>query len=231
MPQGKNLEGKEKKMGIVILHGWTTDVDKWNPFLKYLPGKLLKIPGLTEKINKPWTLEDYVQWLNKKINKRTVLIGHSNGGRIAIAFAAKYPEKIEKLILIDSAGIYHQKLNLQVKRFLFKFAAKIGKKIAPSEKLKSILYKLAGEKDYKNANPIQKQTMINLISADLTPVLSKISIPTLIIWGKDDKITPLQDAKLMHQKIKGSTLKILDAKHSPQFTHPKEVAMLIHEYI
>lgn len=218
-------------MGIIILHGWTSETKKWEPFLKYLPGKLLKIPGLTEKIDRPWTLDDYLEWLKKKIDKRVVLIGHSNGGRIAIAFAAKYPERVEKLILIDSAGIYHKKLALQIKRILFKLVAKIGKKIAPSNKLKNLLYKLAGEKDYKNADPIQKQTMINLISTDLTPMLTKIPIPTLIIWGKDDKITPLRDGKLMHQKIKGSKLKILNAKHSPQFSHPKEVARLIHEYI
>lgn len=218
-------------MGIIILHGWTTETKKWEPFLKYLPGKLLKIPGLTEKIDKPWTLDDYLEWLKKKLDKRQVLIGHSNGGRMAIAFAVKYPERVEKLILIDSAGIYHKELVLQIKRILFKLAAKIGKKIAPSNKFKNLLYKLAGEKDYKNANPIQKQTMINLISTDLTPILNKISVPTLIIWGKDDKITPLQDGKLMHQKIKGSKLKILNAKHSPQFSHPKEVAKLIHEYL
>lgn len=218
-------------MGVIILHGWTTETDKWDPFLKYLPGKLLKIPGLTEKINKPWTLDDYVQWLNKKINKKSVLIGHSNGGRIAIAFAARYPSKVEKLILIDSAGIYHNELPHRLKMLAFRTIAKIGKAITTSERLKVLLYKLAREGDYKNANPIQKQTMINLISADLTPMLGMITVPTLIIWGQDDKITPLSDAKLMRQKIKSSTLKILDAKHSPQFTHPKEVAKIIHEYI
>lgn len=218
-------------MGVIILHGWTTEIDKWNPFLKYLPGKLLKIPGLTEKIDRPWTLDDYVQWLAKKINNKSVLIGHSNGGRIAIAFAARYPSKIKKLVLIDSAGIYHNELPHRLKMIAFRTIAKIGKAITTSERLKNLLYKLAREGDYKNANPIQRQTMINLISTDLTPLLSKISIPTLIIWGKDDKITPLSDGKLMRQKIKGSTIKILDAKHSPQFTNPKEVARLIHEYI
>ena len=56
------------------------------------------------------TLEEYVEWLRSKLadERDVVLIGHSNGGRIAIAFADRYPEKISKLILIDSAGIVHK---------------------------------------------------------------------------------------------------------------------------
>lgn len=218
-------------MGIVVLHGWSTETEKWNPFLKEVQGELLKIPGLTEKIKKPWILDDYVQWLNNRISKKAILIGHSNGGRIALAFAAKYPEKVEKLILIDSAGIYHKDFYLQLKRLIFKGVAKLGKKITKSNTLKNIIYRLAGESDYNNAGPIAKQTMVNLISSDLTPILDKINTPTLIIWGGKDKVTPLSDGKLMHRKIKGSILKIVDARHSPQFTNVTEVAKIIHEYI
>lgn len=223
-------------MGTLILHGWTTSVENWSPLLeglKELKPELLTIPGLTEKINKPWNLEDYTNWLKQSIgNKKVILIGHSNGGRIALAFAAKYPEKIEKLILIDSAGIYHKEFTLQLKRLLFKTAAKLGKKLTSSNSIRNIIYKLAGESDYKNAGPTAKQTMINLISYDLTPILNNINTPTLIIWGQQDKTTPLSDGKLMHKFIKGSKFEVIkDARHSPQFTHPKEVVKIINEYI
>lgn len=218
-------------MGIIVLHGWATETDKWGPFLKEIKAELFKIPGLTQKINKPWTLDDYVEWLKKKIGKKIILIGHSNGGRIALAFTAKYPEKVEKLILIDSAGIYHNELPHRLKMFVFRTVAKIGKAITTSERLKVLLYKLAREGDYKNANPIQRQTMINLISTDLTPILPQIKVPTLIIWGRDDKTIPLSDGKLMHRLIKGSKLKIVDGRHSPQFTNAKEVAKIINEYL
>lgn len=217
---------------VYILHGWTSETKKWEHFLKYLPGKLLKIPGLTQKITKPWTLDDYLDWLKKKLDKRQVLIGHSNGGRMAIAFAAKYPERVEKLILIDSAGIYHNELSTRFKRFVFKNLAKLGKKITKSETLKNLLYKLVREKDYHEATALQRRIMINLISEDLTPVLEKISVPTLLIWGEFDKTTPLSDGKLMHQKIKNSKLYVIKgARHSPQFTHPKEVVKEIYEYL
>lgn len=223
---------------ILALHGWTTTIEKWGPFVTQMAklGMRIKIPlvpGLTKKITKPWTLTDYVNWFKKMVgDKKVILLGHSNGGRIALAFAAKYPQNLKALVLIDSAGIYHHELPLKVKRFLFNSLAKLGGKITSQEKLRNILYKLSGESDYKNASPLQRQIMVNLISLDLTPILKKITTPTLIIWGQKDKITPLADGKLMHKLIKGSKLEIIEgAKHCPQYTHPKEVAKIICEYL
>lgn len=223
---------------ILILHGWTYSTEKWEPFLnilkeKGLDAKLLKIPGLTEKLESIWNIDNYVEWLNGKTgNNKVILIGHSNGGRIILSYAIKYPEKIKQIILIDSAGIYHNELSLRIKRFFYNRVAKIGKKILPSLSIRNLLYKIIGEGDYKDANPLQKQTMLNLISHDLTPQLHNIKTPTLIIWGRNDTITPLSDGKLMHKLITGSKLFIInDARHSPQFTHPEEVIKIIYEYL
>lgn len=229
-------------MGIVkevlALHGWATSIEKWGPFLEKMleqgiKVKMPNIPGLTKKVSQPWVLDDYVEWLKKQVgNKKIILLGHSNGGRIALSFAAKYPQNIKQLILIDSAGIFHNELPLRVKRFIFKSLAKVGKRFTSSNKLKKLLYKLTQESDYNNASDIQKQTMINLISVDLTPMLSYFKTPTLIIWGSSDNTTKLADGKLMYKLIKNSTLKVIKgAKHSPHYTHPKEVAKIISEYL
>lgn len=216
---------------IIILHGWTKTLDKWQKFTDSLSESktevnLLKIPGLTEKSEKVWKLTDYVSWLKNIIDKEknnVVLIGHSNGGKIALAFINQYPQKVEKLILIDSAGIYHKELLLQIKKIIFKIIAKVGKKLTSSKSMRNLLYKLAKESDYKDLDDNTKQTMINLISVDLKPILSQIKTPTLIIWGANDKITPLSDGILINNLIKNSKLKIIeDARHSPQFTHPEE---------
>ena len=222
---------------IYILHGWTASIDNWGDFLQSLKKTrfdpiMLKIPGLTKKIDQPWNLEKYVEWLKKEITEQEViLLGHSNGGRIAIAFANKYPQRVGQLILMDSAGIYHNEIPLRLKRFLFKNLAKFGKKITSSNKFRNLLYKLSREKDYKKATPMQQQTMINLISVDLTNILKSIKIPTLIIWGKHDKATPVTDGRLMNGLIKNSKLVILDAKHSPQFTNTKETVKEIIKFI
>jgi pimeloyl-ACP methyl ester carboxylesterase len=226
---------------VIILHGWTKKLDKWDQFLKLLKKNkeydiaFPKIPGLTEKLNIVWTLDDYTAWLRDSIDKdknKVILIGHSNGGRIALSYTHKYPEKVEKLILVDSAGIYHNQLAVKLKRLMFKNIAKIGKKITSSSTLKNLLYKVARESDYKDLDENTKKTMVNLISTDLTPVLSKIKIPTLIVWGNEDKITPLSDAFTMNQLIKNSELEIIQgAKHSPMFTHPEKTASIVLEFI
>lgn len=232
------MANQKTKMGtlkkVLILHGWTYSIEKWSPFIKALKDKgfnpeLLTIPGLTEKLESVWNINNYVEWLLKKIKKeKVILLGHSNGGRILLSFAIKYPEKVKHLILIDSAGIYHNELPIRLKRFVFKTIANIGRRITKSESLRKTLYKLSRESDYEKASPIVKQTMVNLITFDISSFLSKVKIPTLIIWGGQDKATPLSDGKLMHKLIKGSKLFIIkSARHSPQFTHVDEITQTI----
>lgn len=231
---------QKEKMGIMkkkifILHGWAYSTEKWEPFLQLLTAKnveyeLVKIPGLTAPLDESWDLDDYVAWLRDILQKEkapVVLLGHSNGGRIILAYSLLYPEKIKQLILIDAAGIYHNEWHLWLKRFAFRNLARF-KKIAYSTVLKNILYKLAREDDYNKAVPHMKQTMRNLIESDLTEQLGIIALPTTIIWGEHDTTTPVIDAKIMHEKMKHSKLFIIKgARHSPQFTHVEEVADIV----
>ncbi len=221
---------------IIILHGWSYSIDKWQRFKIKLDDAgyfvdLVKIPGLTLKSDDVWDLSKYTRWLNeylKKYKEKIILVGHSNGGRMAISYSVKYPDKIKKLILIDSAGIYHNDFPIRVKRMFFKFLSSVGKKISKSNSLRKVLYKFAGERDYEQANSNMKKTMKNLISIDLKPVLNKIKTSTLIIWGGKDKITPLKDGILMKSLIKDSKIRVVDtAKHSPFYTHTSEVVNLL----
>lgn len=222
---------------LYILHGWATTTDKWNPFLEALKAEkitpiMLPIPGLSAPIDRAWTLDDYVEWLYGAVKKETKisLLGHSNGGRIAMAFAHKYPEEVGQLFLLDSAGIYHNDLGTKIKRGVFKTIASIGKRVVSSDKARNGLYSLTGESDYKNASPVMRETMKNLISVDLLPKLQDIKTPTVIIWGKDDAVTPYADALVLRQGLPNSKLfDIIGARHSPQFTHVAEVVKIVKE--
>ncbi len=174
--------------------------------------------------------------------KKIILIGHSFGGRIAIKYAVKYSEKIEKLILTGAAGIKHP---LTLKQKLFYILAKIGKKVfslleeaklpigsLASECAQKLLYKAAREKDYFSASPKMKEIMKNIIIEDLTPILNQINIPTLLLWGRDDHSTPLSDGKIMNGKIENSKLEIIDnANHSLPYQKPKEFAETVLKFI
>src|SRR6185437_3923151 len=229
MANEKGKVGTMKK--VYILHGWAYSSEKWQPFMDVLKKNgldpiMLKIPGLTAPLDEVWNVDDYVKWLKKileKENGKVILLGHSNGGRIALDFSAKYPEKVERLILLDSAGIYHNEISIRLKRLVFGFLSKAGKTVTRSAKLRKVFYKFVREHDYEKANPTLRQTMRNLIIHDSFPILSKIRIPTIIIWGENDKVTPVVDGKIMQKEIAGATLHIIkDARHSPQFTHAQE---------
>lgn len=220
---------------IYILHGWAYSSEKWEPLVKKLESngitvEVLKIPGLTAPLEEVWRLEDYVNWLKKILEKEkeVTLIGHSNGGRISLAYTNKYPEKIEQLILIDSAGVYHNEFPIRMKRFVFGRAAKFGKLFTKSKSLRAVLYRFSREHDYEKADPVVRETMVNLIRTDLQDVLPTVKTPTTIIWGENDKVTPLSDGELIHAAIENSKFHVVkDARHSPMFTHVDEVADII----
>jgi pimeloyl-ACP methyl ester carboxylesterase len=223
---------------IYILHGWAYSTEKWEPFVKGMETlgfkvEMLKIPGLTAAIDRVWDLNDYVDWLGKILEKEkdVILLGHSNGGRISLAYVAKYPKKVSHLFLLDSAGIYHNELPIRIKRFVFGRAAKFGKLVTKSKSMKALLYKFSREHDYEKAERIVRETMLNLIRADLQHAFGNVKTPTTIIWGAGDKVTPPGDGEVMHKGIKGSTLHVVKgARHSPMFTHVGEVVEIIKKY-
>lgn len=224
-------------MKIYALHGWAYSTEKWTDFTaalkeRHIDLELLQIPGLTSELADSWDIDDYIKWLSEELpNEPIVLLGHSNGGRLALNYAWVYPERVKQLILLDSSGIYHGGLT-EVKRVIFRTLAKLGKKINNSEKAKKFLYKLARVRDYKEAPENMKQVMRNMIESDKSLNLQEIQTPTTIIWGAEDRVTPLTDGVKIHREITNSHFHVIDnARHSPHFTNPKEVADRIKDAI
>lgn len=221
-----------------ILHGWTYYAhETWKPLLALLDERdiryeFLSIPGLTDGTNPVWTIDDYVKWLKEKVgDERVILYGHSHGGRISLAFTAKYPQLVERLILEDSAGIPPRGWQ-KLKRDVFRKLSQAGHLFTNSETIRNLLYRIIRENDYRLATPEMKKTLASVVAADLRPVLGSIACPTLIVWGAKDATTPLYAGKIIHEGIRGSRLHIIpDARHSPHITHPKEVADLIQQEI
>jgi pimeloyl-ACP methyl ester carboxylesterase len=110
--------------------------------------------------------------------------------------------------------------------------AKLGKFMEGVPYVKKVYYKLIGASDYYSAQPNMKKTMQNMLDSDKYIDPSIIKIPTQIIWGREDKFTPLKDAYKLKKAIAGSKLSIIDsAGHSPHATQPIEVANIIYDFI
>jgi pimeloyl-ACP methyl ester carboxylesterase len=97
---------------------------------------------------------------------------------------------------------------------------------------KFFYYYILRKTDYLQASGFLKETIKNILNEDLTSLLDKISVPTLIIWGGKDRITPVKDAYLMERKIKNSTLEILkNVGHTPYLENPQILAQKIKEFL
>ncbi len=220
---------------VFIVHGWTYNLDKWQTILPLLKERgiepvLLRVPGLTEPSSKVWDIDDYVEWLNKQLQAedQPIVIGHSNGGRIALALLQKYPGRFKQLILIDSAGLAHNTMKGNAKLGTLKVIAKVGKPLARIPVVKKGFYKIIGAQDYRQAPPNMRKTMQNMLNADNTIDLTTISTPVTLIWGSNDSSTPLKDGQTMHRQLKDSSLHVIEgARHAPQHTHAQQVAAII----
>jgi len=205
---------------FLILHGWNSGSDRWIREAKIISEKgyqaiVPDLPGFAEsgKLDRPWTVNDYVRWLENFTAELKIqdfyLLGYSFGGAIAAKMAINHPQRIKKLFLVASAIIRKKTAKKD-------FSAKISKFIkffyflpyyAPFRKA---VYKFVIRKsDYIYTEGIMKQTYQNVVSDDISYKLSFIKTPTVIIWGDKDQFVPVEHAYAINEKIKNSKLVII----------------------
>ena len=205
---------------IVLLHGWGGSALSFKPVFDYLSKSYrvyaIDFPGFGNSDLPPsvWGVEDYGNFILKLFTvmliEKTNVIAHSFGGRVAIWLAANYPEKINKLVLVDSAGI---KPKRPLKYYFKVTVAKIGKLILQCpiferrhDILLNKLYRLIGSKDYLQQTGIMRSILVKVVNEDLREILHKITAPTLLVWGEEDKDVPVSSAKIMEKEIQDSGL-------------------------
>jgi len=219
---------------ILILRGWGSDYKNWQEEIEFLENQGYRIyspdlPGFGENPSpsKPWSIDEYANWVKEFCEKQNLsrffLLGHSFGGAVAIKFLLKHFQefKVEKLILVDSSGVRRKTLKKEILKKISGFAKKFF--YSPIFNLhRKIFYKLFIRSDYPDTEGVMRETYLKIINEDLSDYLSRISLPTLIIWGKKDKLTPVKDAYLMKEKIIGASLEIIpDIGHNPHREAPE----------
>jgi len=204
---------------ILLLHGWGGEAASFQPVFKWLSQShkvyALDLPGFgnSQIPPTPWNASDYAQFVTAFLEKFSIskvhLIGHSFGGRIAIILSAEHPEKVDKLILVDSAGLTPKRTT---KYYLRVAIAKTGKWIrrcgTPGARLANALSARIGSKDYQDAAEM-RATLVKVVNQDLRSLLPRISASTLLIWGEHDKDTPIGFGKVMEREIPDAGLVVL----------------------
>lgn len=223
---GLDINYMEEGQGqdILLLHGWAANIQTMMPIYNILKHKsrviTLDLPGFgkSELPNKPWNSFDYANFVKDFLDElninNVILFGHSHGGRISIILASKYKDLIKKIVLIDSAGLIPKRtLKYYFKVYSFKFLKKFYTLFTQGKDKKVKLekfYKKFGSTDYKESQGVMRQTMVKVINDNLKKLLKDIKSPTLLVWGDQDKDTPLYMGKIMEQEIQDSGLVILE---------------------
>ncbi len=213
---GLEINYREEGEGppVLLLHGWGCNGGHWEPVFAALKENhrvvAPDIPGFGESEEPPstWGTKEYASFFEHFMRtlkiEQPVVIGHSNGGRIGIALAAK--GRAAKLILTDSAGIKPKRdISYYAKIYSYKAMKTVLSLPGLSEKKAEILEKRrgkAGSADYNAASEGMRRILSTVVNEDLTPYLQQIRVSTLLIWGSEDTATPLSDGEQMEAILK-----------------------------
>lgn len=219
-------KGSGKK--VLLLHGWGVDLTIYSGIFehlsKYFDTIALDLPGFGKSPipSVDWGIYQYADIIYQFIKYHNFypcsLLGHSFGGRIAIILGSKYSDILDKIILVDSAGIkpkrtikyYYRVYTYKILKFIVKTYCVLSKN--NFEKTLKILkdkLKIKGSSDYENAKNL-KNIFVKVVNQDLSCDAKNIKKQTLIIWGEKDDSTPLYMAKKLKNYIKDSGLVIFE---------------------
>jgi pimeloyl-ACP methyl ester carboxylesterase len=207
---------------VLLLHGWA---DSLNTF-RHLEAGLQKhytvisldLPGFGKSEAPPmaWGLPEYSTFVSNFFGKihpnkqLAMLVGHSNGGSIALYATARQLLKPEHLVLLASAGV---RIPKSPRLALLKVVAKVGKvatSVLPSRakhRLKHRFYK-GIQSDYMVAEHLQS-SFKKIVKHDLRADAGEVQVPCLLIYGSHDAQTPVWVGQSLAENLPNARLEVL----------------------
>lgn len=206
---------------VVILHGWGGSIESVRPMLAAVApvasGCALDLPGFgdSDLPPAPWGTREYAELVRELMDvlglQAAAVIGHSFGGRVAIRLAVNHPNRVTKLILVNSAGIRPKRKPKYYARLVLAKVGKAAERLGGSAgaRLRARIVKRTASPDYLAAGAL-RGTFVRIVNEDLRDQLRHIAVPTLLIWGGEDRDTPVADGKLMETLIPDAGLVVFE---------------------
>jgi len=227
---------------LVFVHGAGGSSYTWTHMLESPPPGYrciaIDLPGhgQSEGSGKE-SIEDYCDFLKKFINALSpgphILVGHSMGGAISQLYALDKPAGLEKLVLVGTgARLRVASMVFQVLEGDFKTAIETSSGWLFSEKTSQDVIQAYLQNTLKGTARVMIGDFKACNAFDVMEKIQGISLPTLIICGEEDKLTPAKYSQYLHNKIAGSILEIVpDAGHMITLEKPQEFNRFLIKFI
>lgn len=225
---------------IVLLHGMFGGLSNYDPLLKRLNGYKVFVPSipLYEFKTREISISRLTQWLDsfcKAINiKKPILLGNSMGGHLALDYTVKHPGNVRALVLTGSSGLLERDFGSTF----------------PRRKDREFIRKQAGLTFYEDliddvildevmevVNSPSKLLNLLAITRDthkynMEQYLPNIKQDVLLVWGRNDEITPPKVARQFEQHLPNARLRWIDkCGHAPMMEHPDTFAIYLKEFL
>lgn len=240
---------------VVLLHGFGGNKDIWNRFSAALGEDnhiiVVDLPGHGKSVsskNLNYSISNQAEMLDlflaaKKINKIHI-VGNSMGGAIALKYTGQYANKVKSLTLVDALGMIKTKSEFaeEFERTGINPFFDICTEVAFEKFMNFSMQKppyipgmiMGYLVDEKCARADIEKVIFNdmIKDSNLGAVAKNIKTPTLIIWGKKDRVLHIDNARLFHTTIKGSQLVIFEELgHVPLLEDPAKTAFVTKKFI
>lgn len=203
---------------LVLFWGWTRNEKSYQKLVSLAPPSWKIYPVSYEQLMPQGRVdlfgENVFKFLDHHNLKEFDLLGHSLGGALALQFTYDHPERVERLFLIDSEGIYGHENVVQVLLNFLKSHSLHGRKKA-MENIRAFYRTI-------KSPGFHLKLARHAHFADLQKEAKAVKVPTTIVWGEKDHLTPLWQGEKLHQLIANSQLVVLPKMdhdwilHSPQ---------------
>ncbi len=238
----KYIETKGGELNLMLLHGLFGALSNFGGIIDYFGKRYNVIVPLLPIFELPIRkvsvsgLVDYVaQFVEFKKYDKVNVLGNSLGGHIALLYALAYEERIQSITLTGSSGLFENSLGSTFpKRGNYDF---IKQKTEATFYDPEVASKELIDEVFDIVNDRNKAIRIiatakSAVRHNLADKLHKIEVPTLLIWGLQDNVTPSFVGEKFHELIKNSTLHFVDeCGHAPMMEKPAEFNNYLEEFL
>lgn len=229
----KYIETKGGEENLLLLHGLFGALSNFEGILDHFSNHynvtvpILPIFDLPIRKVSVTGLVDYVEeFVDYKGYDKVHVLGNSLGGHIALLYVLARPEKVNSVILTGSSGLFESAMGTSFpKRGDYEF---IRRKTANTFYDPEVASKELVDEVYDIVNDRNKAIRIiatakSAVRHNLSDKLHQVSAPTLLVWGKQDQVTPAFVGEKFHELIENSKLIFLDkCGHAPMMEHPEK---------